>query len=111
MEPIEMSQRPPQLPAVIVSQPGVCQSTAMSLPSLAERRLTVSSAVEGSKPSYLPVVVLRNENGFEVGSGEMRILPDEMIFPRSDFWSMDSSAEGAADAASDAAAAGDDVAA
>ena len=35
----------------------------MSLPSLADRRLTVSSAVEVSKPSYLPVSTLRNENG------------------------------------------------
>src|SRR3954462_9967089 len=100
-----MSQRPPQLPAVIVSQPGVCQSTAMSLPSFAESRLTVSSAVEVSKPSYLPVVVLRNENGLSFGSIEIRILPDDRIPPSSAFGSPDASADAAADAGADAAAA------
>src|SRR3954466_15829844 len=99
-----MSQRPPQLPAVIVSQPGVCQSTAMSLPSFADRRLTVSSAVEVSKPSYLPVVVFRNENGCEFGSVEIRILPDDRISPSSDFGSTDASADAAADADAEASA-------
>src|SRR3954452_25298228 len=105
MEPIEMSQRPPQLPAVIVSQPGVCQSTAISLPSFAERRLTVSSAVEVSKTSYLPVVVLRNENGLQFGCVENRTLADDRISPSSAFGSTDASAEAAAEAGAEAPAA------
>jgi hypothetical protein len=54
IEPIEMSQRPPQLPAVIRSQPGVSHWIAIEVPSFSFRRLTVSSAVEVSKPSYVP---------------------------------------------------------
>ncbi len=63
IEPMERSHRPPQLPAVMRSQLGVCHSRAISVPSFALRRLTVSSAVAVSKPVYLLVAVSKNENG------------------------------------------------
>ncbi len=63
IEPIEMSQRPPQLPAVMRSQFGVIHSIVRFVPSSVFIRFTTSSAVALSKPVYLFVAVSKNENG------------------------------------------------
>ena len=64
IEPTVVSHRPFQLPAVMTSHAGVCQST--STPS----RLAISVATSMSKPSYSPVCSLSEDCGGYAGSVE-----------------------------------------